>query len=167
MLLPPFFCLFCLRDLLRCFEMTFDFRSSRPLPVCGGPALVGDPVKIFQEFFALSLAPIRHHFRLQTDGDLPDSFELGVPRRKKPEAVRAAIAFMPGALDPSGGFHSPDQRPNGVRIARDQPGQMALGQALRIVLGQVAQGGELIRGDARVGQSAAEGLVQAEPRLAQ
>ncbi len=111
----------------------------------------------------------------EREQDLPLQFEGNVPQLAvdasaggfEANATGATVALVRVAFDPAMGFHPFDQRGHGVGIAAHQLGQLALGEAGAIALGEVAHDDELIGGDTEMRDAAAEGLIQAVPGMAQ
>jgi len=87
--------------------------------------------------------------------------------RQRHDAMSAAIGFVLLPLDQAARFHALEQGGDGVRIAADEIGDIALSDAFRIGLDQRPQNGELIRSDAGESNAAAKGLVEIKPAAAQ
>jgi hypothetical protein len=88
---------------------------------------------------------------------------FGATERRNFKMVSATIALVRGPMNPSRSFHAQNEGANGVRIAADFTGHVALGEAGFFVLKQGAQDGELVGCNANGRDAAAESLVQTVP----
>ena len=126
-------------------------------------ARVRGDFQLLEKMFALAFGKAAQNFGLQVKGD-----EAGGPvgfasLGSKPNAMRPAIRFMRSALDQSICFHAFQQRRDRVWIARDELGNLTLGDSFWVGLNQGAQDGELIRSDFQMCHAAAESLVEPVP----
>ena len=114
-----------------------------------------------EELFAFCFRQDTQDLFLQLESDRARFDVFPFSGGLKFEAVGAAILFVRFSLNQTGGLHSFQQRRDGVGIAGDKLGELALGNPF--VFEQGPQHGELVRGNTRMGNSAAKSLVQAVP----
>jgi len=79
------------------------------------------------------------------------------------DLVGAAVLSVGGSADEVFGFHAVEDRGDGVGIAGHQVGDLSLGQADAFGLAQPAEDCVVVGGDSKVGDTAAECLVEAVP----
>lgn len=129
----------------------------------GLAAGLSDDFEELEKVITFGLGQRGEDFRLQIDGDLAGLHIDALARRGDADAVGAAVGFVRLALDDFRFLHAAKQAGDGIGIAGHHRAQLALGGPFGVALGEPAEDGELIGGDAQVMNAAAKGLVEAVP----
>ena len=142
--------------------------ASSPLRLAGGGvAGIGHGGQVAEEILARGRREDGEDFGLQLDGDGTGGVVFLLARRAEPDAVGSAVALVRGAEDQTGGFHALEHRGDRVGVAAHGFGELPLGHAPGLAFQERAHDGELVGSDAKPGDAAAEGLVEAVPGPAQ
>lgn len=130
----------------------------------GGEATSGgDPFQLAEEPFAVVGLEDLEDLGLEGDGDDAAGVELGVPCGKDSDPVGASVGFVGETFDPARGLHPFEEGSDGIGIGGHERGEFALGETVGVGLDEGAEGGELVRGDAGMGDATAEALVESVP----
>jgi len=128
---------------------------------------VGHEGELFEEFFAVGFGQAAEDFRLEFERERAEEFVSLAAVREEADAVGAAVRFVGGAFEEKGGFHAFEEGSDGVRVAGNGFGDLALGKAFGIGFDEGAQDGELVGSDFEVEDAATERLVKPVPGAAQ
>lgn len=121
-------------------------------------------MEILQKRFPAVGMQASQHVVLQRHRDLSRLLVFAPADREQLDPMGASILLVGFTPDIPVGFHSFQQGRHGIRVAGHRAGEFALGNALGIPFDEGAHDRELIRGDAGVGDSPAERLIQSVPR---
>jgi hypothetical protein len=104
---------------------------------------------------------------LKGEGNDATGLELGASGGEDADSIGASIGLMGETFDPAGCRHPFEEGSDGIGIGRHECGEFALGEAVGTGFDEGSEGGELVWGDAGVGDAAAEGLIEAVPGFAE
>ncbi|MFM1942630.1 MAG: hypothetical protein RI897_1612 [Verrucomicrobiota bacterium] len=116
-----------------------------------------------EEGFAIFLGQVLEHIVLELEGDTAEFFEFCLAFFGELEAAGASVVGVGGADEELLVFHAPDEGGDGIGVATHGAGELGLGEAGGVEFVEVTEDGVLVRGAAGMGDSAAEGLVEAVP----
>lgn len=119
--------------------------------------------ELLEEGFAIFCGQVLEHIVLELEGDAAEFFEFCLAFFGELEAAGAAVIGVGGADEELLIFHAADEGGDGIGVAAHGAGELGLGEAGGVEFVEVTEDRVLVWGAAGMGDSAAEGLVEAVP----